>query len=877
MQTRFLETKFYIPSWREGGVTRLRLLERLQSGLIERRKLTLVSAPAGYGKTTLIAEWLWTIADNSQIAWLSLDESDNDLSRFLGYWVAAFDRVDESLGASAQTLLDMPQLPPLDSFLDGLINNLSALDDSILLVLDDYHLISNPKIHEALEYFLDHQPVQVHLAITTREDPPFPLARMRARGQMTEIRAHDLRFTPEEAGQFFNQSMKLHLTPQSVDDLEKRTEGWAVGLQLAGLALQSLPDPQKFIETFRGSHRYVLDYLAEEVLRQQGEEVRRFLAQTSVLERLNASLCNALTERSDSQTVLTRLEQSNLFIIPLDNERDWYRYHHLFADYLRTELNKSEAADLFKKSALWHEENDLVHEAVKYALASADADFAADVIERALDRHSTWSGGNVALLSSWLDVLPPQVFQSRPRLGLNSSRVLYLSGRFELAEQRINQTEQTLKSLPDTPELEQMLALAALYRGSIAAVHGDCEQAIEQITFAQSRIPRENHLAHARALFSLGVAYEIGEQTDTAVQNYLQSSDEAQSAGVLFLAINALGAAAQIQIKQGHLRLAEQSCHQAIQLAEGARIAPLGLAWSLLGGIALERNDIPSAEQYLQDGIPLSRQGGLVDDLVLGLAFLARLRTYQGDVANAIAATQEITSQMRKFGVPRMELLAAAIHARIELHMSQTQSAMHWEREYRAVRDESPHEFQDLTLARVLLATGRLEEIPPILNPLLEKAESAGRMQTCIEAMLLLGLFHHAKKDSQSALEWIGKSLRLAAPEGFVRIFLDEGNPLLDLLPKARPAAPELVDSLLGQNQPEGESRSAPIEQLPDPLSEQEIRVLKLIVAGKSNQQIADELVITVGTAKWHVHNVLQKLGVGNRPQAIARARELGI
>ncbi len=338
MQTRFLETKFYIPSWREGGVTRPCLLEHLQSGLDERRKLTLVSAPAGYGKTTLIAEWLGTIANDSRIAWLSLDESDNDLSRFLGYWVASFRRANESLGANAQSLLDMPQLPPLNSFLDGLINDLSALEDSILLVLDDYHLISNSKIHEALEYFLDHQPAQVHLAITTREDPPFPLARMRARGQMTEIRAHDLRFTPQEATQFFNQSMKLDLTPQSVDDLEKRTEGWAVGLQLAGLALQSLPDPQKFIETFRGSHRYVLDYLAEEVLRQQGEEVRRFLAQTSVLERLNASLCNALTERNDSQSVLTRLEQSNLFIIPLDNERGWYRYHHLFADYLRTEL-----------------------------------------------------------------------------------------------------------------------------------------------------------------------------------------------------------------------------------------------------------------------------------------------------------------------------------------------------------------------------------------------------------------------------------------------------------------------------------------------------------------------------------------------------------
>jgi LuxR family maltose regulon positive regulatory protein len=770
----------------------------------------------------------------------------------------------------------MPQLPPLDSVLDGLINDLSALDDSILFVLDDYHLINNPKIHEALEYFLDHQPVQVHLAMTTREDPPFPLARMRARGQMTEIRANDLRFTPQETAQFFNQSMKLDLTPQSVEDLEKRTEGWAVGLQLAGLALQSLPDPQKFIETFRGSHRYVLDYLAEEVLRQQGEEIRRFLARTSILERLNASLCNALTERNDSQSVLTRLEQSNLFIIPLDNERDWYRYHHLFADYLRTDLSKSEATDLYKKSALWHEENDLVHEAVKYALASADADFAADVIERALDRHSTWSGGNIALLSSWLDALPPSVFQSRPRLSLNSSRILYLSGQFDLAEKRIAETEQTLNSLPDTPECEQMLALAVLNRGSISAVRGDVKQAIEQATFAQSRLPRDNHLAHARAFYDLGLAYEISSQTELAVKNYIQSSAEAKMAGVLFLAIHARCSAAQAQIALGQLRLAEQTCQEAIQISEGRHMPPLGLAWMILGAIALERNDIAPARQLLQKGIALAREGGLMDDVVLGLAFLSRLHAC-GDTANALAAVQEVNSIMQSYGVQRMTVLASAYLARLQLFMGQKQAAAQWAAEVQPVRAAISHEFVDLTLVRILLAMDDLDTIPSILNPLLEKATAAGRMQTCIEAMLLLGLFHHAKKDFQSALEWIGKSLRLAAPEGFVRIFLDEGKPLLDLLPKARPAAPEFVDLLLGQNQPEDGSRSALIEQLPDPLSEQEIRVLKLIVGGKSNQQIADELVISVGTAKWHVHNILRKLGVGNRPQAIARARELGI
>lgn len=876
MGSQFLATKFHIPLWREGGVTRARLLQRLQCGLDEHRKLTLLSAPAGYGKTTLISEWLGIITDDTYIAWLSLDESDNDLSRFLGYWVAALRQANESLGANAQSLLEMPQLPPLDSFLDGLINDLSALEDFMLLVLDDYHLIGNPKIHEALEYFLDHQPPQVHLVITTREDPPLPLARMRARGQMTEIRAHDLRFTPQEAGQFFNQSMKLQLTPESVDDLESRTEGWAVGLQLAGLALQSLPDPHKFIETFRGSHRYVLDYLAEEVLRRQGEDVRRFLARTSILERLNASLCNALAERNDSQSILTHLEKANLFIIPLDDKREWYRYHHLFADYLRTELSRNETSLLYKKAAAWHEENDLVHEAVRYALASADTAFAADIIERALNKDTTWSGGNLTLLSSWLEALPPQAFESRPRLGLSSSRVLYLSGRFDLAEQRIAETEQTLKSLPDAPEREQMFALAALNRGSISAVRGDVKQAIEQATFAQARLPRDNHLAHARAFYDLGLAYELSGQPELAVKNYLHSSAEAKLAGVLFLVVHARCAAAQVQITLGQLRLAEQTCREAIQIAEGRHMPPLGLAWMILGAIALERNDLTAAGQLLPKGIALAREGGLMDDVILGLAFLARLHMH-GDTASALAAVQEVNSLMQTYGVQRMITLASAYLARLQLSMGQKQAAAQWAVEVKPVRAAISHEFVDLTLVRVLLATGELETIPSILNPLLEKATATGRTQTCIEALLLLGLFHHAQKDSQTALEWIGQALQLAAPEGFARLFLEEGKPLLDLLPKARFAAPEFVDFLLRQNPPEGESRSAPIEQLPDPLSEQELRVLELIMAGKSNQQIADELVISVGTAKWHVHNILQKLGVSNRPQAIARARELGV
>lgn len=884
MNIHLLTTKFHIPPWRTAAVARPRLLERLTAGLDQNRKLTLVSAPAGYGKTTLVTGWIHSLTQgggNLRAAWLSLDEADNEPERFLGYWLAAFQQVDESLGEKIQPLLSLPPLrvPPARVLLDELLNELAASAFPILLTLDDYHVITNPQIHEALAYFIDHQPAHIHLVLTTRADPPLPLARLRARGQMTEIRAPDLRFTPEEERRFFDLSMNLPLAEEFLCALDERTEGWAAGLQLAGLALQNLTGDrrQRFIETFRGSHRYVLDYLAEEVIRQQGEEIRAFLIQTSILDRFNAGACCALTGRADAQAVIAYLEQVNLFIVPLDDERIWYRYHHLFSDYLRTLLTKPEQIELNKKASVWHETNNLMVEAVKYALASADLDFAADVVERALQKDTTWSGGNVALLSSWLDALPPQALHTRPQLSLNASHLLYLSGRFELAEKCIAQAEKSLRSLPATPEAEQMLALAALYRGSIASVRGEVQQAIEQTTLAQSRLPRENHLAQARAFFSLGLAYELSGQTEQAVQNYLQSSDEAALAGVLFPAIHARCAAAQVQISQGRLHLAEQTCQQTLQLAQGARLAPLGLVWSILGSIALERNDLAAAERLLQDGIALARQGGLMDDVILGLAFLARLRAYQGNPTSAFAAVQEVKSGMQGYGIQRMSMLASAYLARLQLYMGQKQAAAQWAADYQSSRATPPGEFEELTLVRVLLATGELNPLPAILHPLLEKATAAGQQQTCIEVMMLLGLFHQAKQETQAALDWLGKSLRLAASEGYARIFLDEGQPLLDLLPRVRSAAPELVDTLLAVSTPESESYPTPLAVLPDPLSEQEIRVLLLIVAGKSNQEIAAELVISVGTAKWHVHNILQKLGVSNRPQAIARARELGL
>ncbi|MGB4802543.1 MAG: LuxR C-terminal-related transcriptional regulator [Anaerolineae bacterium] len=910
MSTPILATKLYIPPPRPKVVPRPRLIERLNKGL--HGKLTLISAPAGFGKTTLVSEWVAALTPSPlpagegpevRVAWLSLDAGENDPARFLAYFVAALQTISSGIGAGAifcenaevMAALDSPQPPPIEPLLTILLNQIAAIpaDPSpplkacpersegtgFILVLDDYHTIDSKPVAEILAFLVERQPPQMHLVIATREDPQLPLARLRVRDQLTELRAADLRFTPAEAADFLNEVMGLSLSAENIAALEARTEGWIAGLQLAALSMQGHQDVTRFIQSFTGSHRYVLDYLAEEVIRQQGEALRSFLIQTSILERFNADVCCALTGRGDAQAAIAQLEQANLFIVPLDDERSWYRYHHLFADYLRTLLTRPEQSRLYQQASAWHEANDLMGEAVQYALAGGDTNFAADVIERALQRDATWSAGNLTQWLSWLDALPPPAFQSRPQLNLDASRILYLAGRFELAESHLMQAEQALEAAPALPDAErgQVQALAALYRGAIAAMRGDAPQAIAQIAFAQSRIPRKNHLAHARAFFSLGLAYEIADQNGQAVANYSHASAEAKVAGVLFLAIHALCAAAQVQIRQGRLHQAEQTCRAAIQLAAGARLPPLGLAYTILGGIALERNDLAAAEKLLADGMALARQGGLMEDVILGLASLARLRGCQGDTRGALAAMQEVKSIVQAYGIQHMDVHVAAYLARLQLLLRQIPAAAQWAAEVRPLRADAPYEFVDLTLARVLLATRDLEAIPAILRPLLERATAAGRTQACIETLMLLGLCQHARGDTPAALELLGQSLRLAASEGYARIFLDEGQALLDLLPKARHHAPELVDSLLGMGTAAGGARPAPCGQLPEPLSEQELRVLRLLAAGKSNQQIADELVISLGTAKWHVHNVLQKLGVSSRSQAIAQARDLGL
>jgi len=882
-----LTTKFHIPIWRVGSVFRARLLERLNSGLAEFHKLTLVSAPAGYGKTTLIVDWIHSIKDSTHVVWLSLDEADNELVRFLALWNSAFRRFDESVGQNTQSLIDLPKLPPLQVIMDELLNDLAALQGQVVMVLDDYHIITNPTIHEALRYFTEHQPPQVHLIITTREDPPLPLARMRARKVMTEIRAHDLRFTLEEVTQFFNQTMRLELAEETISTLEERTEGWVVGLQLAALALQNLPNNQDFIQTFHGTHRYILDYLAEEVLRQKGEEVRNFMFQTAILEKLSAPLCNAITGRTDSRNILLQLEQSNLFIIPLDNERNWYRYHHLFADYLRTCLTKSEQAVLQEKASHWFEDNDLVFEAVKCAQLSGNLEMTANVIERVIKKASTWSSGGISTLVGWVDGLPSQILQSRPALCLHASRALYISGRINLSEKYLDLAEQSLnKSSTSDFQTKTLLAISAERRAALAAVRGDITFAFERVMYALNQLPADELYDRARASAILGLIYGLKGDLEKACHLLIEASDIAFTTGVSFMTVVTRCEAALMQITQGRLNQASEIVQQALRLAGKQQIPPFGFAWYVLAEIAWERNDLSSCEQYLRDGIEISRQGGLIDDLRLELMLLAQLNKSTGNMSFAMTAIEKAYTIANSFEIPRFTVLTSAHHTRILLANDKMEKANQWAQQYKELRNshqvEYTREYEDLTLARVFLANREYDAALEILTLLFEQANASGRIRTCIEAAILLSLVGYAQKKTTLAQEWLVKGLILAAPEGFLRLFLDEGSVIEDQLPKVRHKAPGFVDQLLKafSNQTQNsilQEKHPNSLKLVNPLSEQEHRVLNLIVMGKSNQEIAEELFISIGTAKWHVHNVLQKLGVSNRPQAIALARELGI
>ncbi len=889
-----LTTKLYIPPLRPDLVLRSRLIERLDDGLRHGHKLTLVSAPAGFGKTTLVAEWLADFGLQSagcgartaneaalrdqkskirtRVAWLSLDEGDNDPARFFAYLIAALRQIDENVGQAAHSLLGAPQLPPLESLMTLIINDLAAVSPFVL-VLDDYHLIHTAHIHDAIAFLLEHQPPQMHLCLVTRGDPPLSLPRLRVRDQMTEIRADDLRFTEEEAAAFLNQALGLTLDAGKVAALEARTEGWIAGLQLAALSMQRKQDIAGFIAAFSGSNRHVIDYLAAEVLAQQSSEMRDFLCQTSILDQLTDSLCQAVTGKGNSHALLRQLEQANLFIIPLDQRGEWYRYHRLFADFLRTELEPHCRASLHLKAAHWYEANDLLPQAVGHALASGDVDQAARLVAQA----GNWALANcmIATVLDWLDALPDKVVRANGELASHKAWALFVTGRMEEGKSYVQSVESSLPANPNPLDRGRLLSLRCNTAESSEVVQL-AREALELIGDADP-------LSRGITLFMLGDAQDkVGDVAGAieTFQNALLLGRHAQRGEQLSTAVAAGHLAISLN-SQGKRRQALAVCRQAVEQYVDTRGSPLplaGLVHVVYGALEYEANDLAQARLYLRRGLELGQQSATVPVILYAMEGLAQLEFAMGNREAALTTIQEaqrLASQAVRYAwYDETQAVEASFHAR----QGNLLAAERWAAGTSlsvAESASSMHRYKYGAYARFLLALNHLPEAQVILANLERSAQHDDRQRDLITIHVLQALVEQRLDHAASALDYMEQALRLAAPEDYVRAFLDEGSAVAEMLVKLKHIAPQFVDKLLaafGLSFP-----SSPTPASIEPLSERELEVLRLLTTDLSAPEIAEQLVTAVSTVRSHIKHIYQKLDAHNRYEAVERARALGL
>lgn len=904
-----LETKLYIPQASPNLVSRPRLSKRLKEGL--GRKLTLISAPAGFGKTTLLSEWHMIHLDSEwHIGWVSLDEGDNDPVRFFSYFITTFRTIKPGIGEAPLASLQSPNPLHLESVLTLLINEIASIPQEFVLVLDDYHVIKDQSIHDALAFLLDHLPSQIHLVIASRTDPPLPLARLRAQGQLIELRATDLRFTPDETTAFLEDTMGLNLSADDKAALEERTEGWIAGLQLAALSMQGEHNIPGFIKEFTGNHRYVLDYLTEEVLQKQAKDIQDFLLKTGILDLLSGPLCDALTGESDGQQKLESLEHANLFVVPLDNQRRWYRYHHLFSKFLRECLQQRHptlASDLHRKASEWYEHNGLVAEAVAHALAAEDFERAARLIDRTAE--SMLQGGRLATLLGWVDALPEHIVRFRPRLYLFRAESLFLLGKYMTAEASLQKVEQALgengdMALSEGPskpplsvrECSGIRSMVAAIRASIASVHGDLPQTIALSRQALQGLPDEALIWRGNTLTQLGAAYGLNGDVAKASRTFAEAEHVNQLAGNTYAGQIVTWRSARLQVLQGQLRRAYSTYRKTLQRATEqptlGQLPVTGYCYLDMGDLLREWNDLDAALRHLAEGIERVKRAGSATILLDGYVALARLQQALQDTTGAFDAVQEAEQLADKLPA-RFSSRLAAHRARLWLAQGKLEAAARWARGCGLSVDDElsyPREVEHLTLARVLVVQGDLEEATRLLERLLSAAEAAERGNSVIEVLALHSLGLQAQSATLRASDALDRALRLAEPEGYARTFLDEGAPMAKVLANVREAYSEerktaarrvyldYVDKLLSEfEQPTPlSSRTPPGVQPPiEPLTDREIEVLRLVSVGLKNREIAEELFVVVGTVKAHINSIYRKLGTKNRVQAVSRAREL--
>jgi LuxR family maltose regulon positive regulatory protein len=907
MSDALLLTKLYVPPPRSNLVFRPRLLEQLNKGLSSGRKLTLISAPAGFGKTTLVSEWVAGPRDcppklvcGNSVAWLSLDEADNDPARFISYLVAALQTILPGIGESLLPALQSPQPLHIETLLTALLNEVSKIPEHFVLILDDYHSIDSRPVDRALDFLVEHQPPQMHLVITTREDPQLPLARYRARGQLTELRAADLRFTPGEAAELLNQVTGLGLSVENIAALETRTEGWVAGLQLAAISMQGHKDAAGFIQSFTGSHRFVMDYLIEEVLQQQSESIQAFLLHTSMLERMCGPLCDAILPDSSvsGQATLEYLERANLFIVPLDNERRWYRYHHLFGDLLRRRMEQKLSADgiarLHIHASEWYENNGLILEAFNHAAAANDIERAEWLMEHK-DMPLHLPGVPMTILN-WLESLPVSVLNSKPALWWKQASMMLISYQTIGVEEKLQATEAALTAkIPPHEEMDEwsrnLVGKIAVARAMLAQTLYQAETSLEYAHRAMEYLHPNNTAYRSTATQVIGFALYVQGDRDAAQQAYTEALSLAQAAGdndgVLMATIR-LG---QILELRNQLHQAEETYQHVLQLMgdDPPPLATVGL--SGLARIYLEWNELDSAEKYAEQAFQLAKLcEQVIDRLIESEMVLSRLKLARGDAEGAAHWLSQAEKNARQNDlIVRLPDIASA-QALIHLYRGDTGAAFQIAQQYDLLQyDQLQHDIL-IIRARALIAQGDSSAVLEILIPYCPQMEEKKWEDQRLRAMVLQALAHHLQGDKDSARQVLTEALTLAEPGGFIRLFVDNGESMRSLIvdfkswiekqsgDRNHPLR-EYVDKLLAAFEPLkpvlGSTTTNPQSELVEPLSQRELEVLQLICQGLSNQEICQRLFLALDTVKGHNRRIFEKLQVHRRTEAIARAREL--
>jgi len=907
-----LVTKLHIPPLRSGLVHRSRLTERLQHHISSEKKLILVSAPAGFGKTTLVSEWLHDLLQAEpppcRVSWLSLDSADNDRDMFLAYFIAALNHGNDAgmeIGRGPRNLLGSPLPVPVETILNQLINEITELTDRRIMVLDDLHLIEAPSVHEVLDILLAKLPPNLHLVLLTREDPHLHLARLRSQGQVTDLRARDLRFTTDEAADFLNRSMGLELSGEDAASLEARTEGWIAGLQLAALSMQGREDTSAFIASFSGSHRLILDYLIEEVLDQQPPEIQDFLLATAVLDRMNGSLCDALTGMENGQSSLEMLDRENLFLVPLDEERRWYRYHHLFADLLRARLQQTRPGripSLQIRASLWYEENGYVNQAIEHALLAQDFKRAVALIEDIAEE--VWERGEFRTMGRWLEALPENLLLSKPQLSIFHASSMFISGRLGEAEKRLQDVESMLRLVnrtsdgsasvestgPDlSAEQRKYIGRIAATRAGMAFYQGDIDGLSRHAEEALAHLPVDDLAWRGSAVSGLADAQEFIGDMNAAYRTRLDAVKISRAAGNQFQVTLSRLKLAIVLRQQGKLQQVLELCAEEMRDAGEKGIShpvALGLLHAIWGEVLAEVNELDEALHKVNRGLELSEQGGDIAGIGWSIFSLVRVLFSRGDMDGAEKAIQHLDKHAAHYEIPPwITSLLQGWRVRIWLARGDSEKALLWHERLDLSELEQRNHLNELeysALIRVLIFQRRFDEALRFLADRLIQVTEKGRTGRMLELLILKCFVFRGQEEQDQALAVLRQALQIGSEGGFFRIFVDEGPPMAALLYEAlqRDVDPHIIRPILASfpaPDPASVEPAGKAGELIEPLSEREIEVLQLIAEGLTYQQIASRLYLAPSTVKVHTRNIYGKLGVNNRTQCINKARAIGI